>query len=94
MKQMMDFFITVMDLFLNKGTNCVGDPYVDPSCHEKDHMSHAKHRMDSAKGDAGNANTGGRGRGVKAFGHETVSRVPLLAVEKITRFHDPGAAAA
>jgi hypothetical protein len=70
---------------------CVGDP---SSCHAKDHMSRAKHRMDSAKGDTGNANTGGRGRGVKAFGHETMSRIPLLAVEKITRFHDPGAAAA
>ena len=72
----------------------VGDPSVDPSCHVKDHMSHAKHRMDSAKVDTGNANTGGRGIDVKAFGHETVSRIPLLAVEKITRFHDPGAAAA
>jgi hypothetical protein len=72
----------------------VGDPSIDPSCHVKDHMSHAKHRMDSAKVDTVNANTGGRGIDVKAFGHETVSCIPLLAVEKFTRYHDPGETAA
>ncbi len=70
---------------------CVGDP---SSCHAKDHMSPAKHRMDSAKGDTGNANTGGRGIDIKALRHETVYCIPLLAVEKIAKFHDPVVAAA
>ena len=72
----------------------IGELYTDASRHTKDHTSHAKHLMDSAKGRTGSANTGGRGVDIKALGHETVSRIPLLTDEKIVRFDDLGMAAA
>ena len=97
----MDPSLTIADLARDRALSfrpspqeCVGDPSADLSRHAKDHMSHAKHLMDNAKGDTCNVNTGGRGVDVKALGHETKSCIPLLAVEKIVRFHDPVVAAA
>jgi hypothetical protein len=49
--------------------------------------------MGSVKECTDSVNTGERGVGVKVLGHETVSYIPCLALKKIVRFRDLGAAA-